>query len=194
MQLVMNQFMNKKTPATTSVTDATGTIVTLPANTGAIPPFLARPDSLDEGAVYNPIPQRVAPMWPNDSPLDITVVISPNFISQPLSKTPSERIVVSETGFLLGSYEENRVIDAEFTVPREVQNNGTLWGHFYVGLTGSQLDPSVPGYDTSRAFHFIRPLTQYILQKKAKKTKNLLAASNNDEEVSSAMRDKWRRC
>ena len=75
-----------------------------------------------------------------------------------------------------------------------MQNNGTLWGHFYVGLTGSQLDPSVPGYDTSRAFHFIRPLTQYILQKKAKKTKNLLAASNNDEEVSSAMRDKWRRC
>lgn len=168
-------------PASTTVTDASGAVVTVPANTADIPPFLARPDSLADGAVYNPVPQRLAPIWPLDAPLDITIVVSPSFVPAPLAKVPRERIVLDELGFQLGNYDENRVIEAEFTVPKEVQNNGTLWGHFYVGLTGSKLDPKTPGYDATRAYHFVHPLTQYVLQKKVKKTKNLLAASEDDE-------------
>jgi hypothetical protein len=123
-------------------------------------------------------------MWPDDSVLDITIVVSPTFVSEPLTKVQKDRIVVQETGFSLGNWTENRVIDAEFAVPKEVQNNGTLWAHFYLGLRGSKLDPSVKGYDTTRAVHFIHPLTQYILQKKIVKTKNLLKGSDADEAVS----------
>jgi hypothetical protein len=188
VQFFMSQIMGKKSPTTTTMTDETGTVVQVPANTGEIPPFLARPDALNEGALYNAIPQRIAPMWPLDSRLDITIIVSPSFVASPLSKVPKDRIVVDETAFRFGDYKENRVIDTEFNVPKEVQNNGTLWAHFYIGLTGSKLDPATPGYDTSKAFHFMHPLTQYIAQKKVKKTKNLLAAKEGDEEVSSLSR------
>jgi len=181
----MNQILGGKKPATTTVTDASGAIVTVPANTGEIPPFHARPDHFDDGAVYSPIPARLAPMWPLNSPLDITIVVSPTFVSEPLAKTPKDRIIVDEMGFVFGNYDENRIIDKTFAVPKEVQNNGTLWAHFYIGLTGSKLDPATPGYDPTRAYHFIHPLTQYLAQKKIKKTKNLLAAKNDTEEVSS---------
>lgn len=179
VQFVMGQFMGKKTA---TVTDESGVVMNVPPNTGAIPPFLSRPDTLAEGAIYNPIPQRIAPIWPLDSPLDITIVVSPSFVADPLAKVPKERIVVNELEFVFGDYNENRVIDTEFTVPKEVQNNGTLWAHFYIGLAGSKLDPSTSGYDPSRAFHFVHPLTQYLAQKKVKKTKNLLAATEDDED------------
>jgi hypothetical protein len=180
IQYVMGQFTGKKA-ATTTMTDATGAVVTVPANTGPIPPFEARPDSLDDGAVYSPLPQRIAPIWPVDSSLDITIVVSPTFVSQPLAKVSDERNVVDEVAFKLGDYNDNKVIDTSFALPKEVQNNGTLWAHFYIGLTGSNLDPTTPGYDPGRAYHFIHPLTQYLVQKKIKKTKNLLAAAEETE-------------
>lgn len=181
IQFVMSQFMGNKSAGTTT-TDASGAVIKVPANTADIPPFLSRPDALSEGADYNPIPQRIAPIWPLDSPLDLTIVVSPSFVSVPLAKVPKDRRVADESGFMLGNYNENRVIDTEFTVPKEVQNNGTLWAHFYIGISGSKLDPTISGYDPTRAFHFVHPLTQYILQKKVKKTKNLLS-SNEDDEV-----------
>jgi len=182
MQFLMGQITGKKAPATTTAKDSSGAIVNVPANTAEIPPFNARPDSLDEGATWSSIPQRIAPIWPNNSPLDVTIVVSPTFVAEPISKVPKERIVLDEMGFVLGDFEQHRTIDASFDMPVEVQNNGTLWGHFYVGITGSKLDPTTPGYDPSRAFHFVHPLTQYIAQKKVRKTKNLLAATEDDDE------------
>jgi hypothetical protein len=187
IQFVMGKFLNSGKTTTTTMTDPSGAVVTVPANTAEIPPFYARPDHLNEGAMYNPLAQRIAPMWPLDSPLDITIVVSPTFVSEPLAKTPKERIVADEIAFVLGDYKENRVIDTTFPVPKEVQHNGTLWAHFYIGLTGSKLDPAIPGYDPTRAFHFMHPLTQYIAQKKVKKTKNLLAAVEETDEVRSPL-------
>ncbi|KAG0648188.1 Cleft lip and palate transmembrane 1 [Hyphodiscus hymeniophilus] len=187
VQFFISQVTGKKSATTTTTTDESGTVIQVPANTGAIPPFLARPNSLEDGALYNPLPQRIAPMWPVDSSLDIIIVVSPSFVAQPIAKVPKARIVVDETAFRFGDYKENRVIDTEFDVPTEVQNNGTMWAHIYIGLTGSKLDPATPGYDPSKAFHFMHPLTQYIAQKKVKKTKNLLAAKVDDEEPEEEM-------
>lgn len=185
MQFVMTKVIGgqKAATTTTTTTDASGATITTPANTADIPPFLARPDHLDEGAVYSAIPERIAPMWPSDSPLDITIVVSPTFNSEPLAKTPADRIIANEIPFKFGNTSETRSIDKQFVVPKEVQNNGTLWAHFYIGLSGSKLDPATPGYDATRAYHFIHPLTQYITQKKIKKTKNLLAAQETKDEV-----------
>jgi hypothetical protein len=183
VQFVMKQFMGAKGPQTTTVTDASGAVIEVPANTADIPPFHARPDTLADGAVYNSVPQRIAPMWPDDSLLDVTIVVSPSFALQPLAKVPKERIVAEETAFGYGNKKEDRVIDTTFAVPKEVQNNGTLWAHFYVGLTGSNLDPSAKAYDTAKAYHFVRPLTQYLARKKIIKTKNLLAAVDEEDEV-----------
>ncbi|KAL2067714.1 hypothetical protein VTL71DRAFT_15810 [Oculimacula yallundae] len=182
MQFIMTKFITPKAPPAVTTTDASGAVITVPANTAEIPPFNARPNTLDENAVYNPIAQRIAPMWPLDSPLDITVVISPTFVAEPISKAPLERVVVNEKGFVLGNFEENRVIDTSFAVPKEVQNNGTLWAHFYVALEGENIDPVAHGYDPTKAYHFARPLTQYITQKKVKKVKNLLSSEETVEE------------
>jgi len=181
-QFVMGKVFPQKAPETVTTTDAAGNSVTVPANNQAIPPYEFRPDHLNEGASYNPIPQRIAPIWPV-SPLDVVIVVSPTFVIDPLSKVPDERVVFKEKDFRVGDFKDKRTVDTTFKVPKTVQNNGTLWGHFYIGLAGSKLDPAASGYDPARAFHFAHPLTQYIAQKKLVKTKNLLASKNQEEEV-----------
>ncbi|KFX93553.1 hypothetical protein O988_06741 [Pseudogymnoascus sp. VKM F-3808] len=178
IQFVLSKFSGPK-PATT--TDAAGNVVRV--NTGVIPPYTARPDKLAPGASYNPIPQQIAPIWEDNVAVDLVIVVSPTFVHEPLARVPKDRVIVDETAFKIGDNSDKRVIDAEFDVPKEVQNNGTLWGHYYIGKTGSTLDPSVAGYDPGNAYHFIRPLTQYIAKKKTKKTKNLLSAADEPEEV-----------
>src|ERR1700709_1458605 len=92
VQFFVSQIMGKKPATTTTTTDESGTVVQSPGNTAEIPPFLARPDSLADGAIYNPIPQRIAPMWPVDSSLDILIVVSPSFAADRLSKVPKDRV------------------------------------------------------------------------------------------------------
>lgn len=182
-QLLMGKIMGPKTPAPVITTDSTGAVVTVQPNMAPIPSFWDRPDGLDEGAKYNPIPLRIAPMWSTDSPMDIMIVVSPSFVHEPLDKVPKERIVVDEKAFKMTNKSEKRVVDTSFAVPKEVQNNGTLWGHFYVGLSGQHLDPVAKEYDPTRAYHFIHPLTQYLTKKKVIKTKNLLGPANATEET-----------
>lgn len=179
-QFVMGKLFPGTPPTTVTTTDATGQSISVPANNLPVPPFEARPDRLNDGASYNPIPQRIVPIWPI-SPLDVVIVVSPTFVIDPLSKVPDERVVFKEKNFDLGNSKDKRTIDTSFKVPKAVQNNGTLWGHFYIGLAGSKLDPADSGFDSARAFHFAHPLTQYIAQKKVVKTKNLLKATKEDE-------------
>ncbi|KAH8205205.1 hypothetical protein TruAng_000617 [Truncatella angustata] len=175
VQMIMKQFMGgNKAQTTTQVKDAEGNVVEVPANTAAIPAYQARPKSLDEGAVYARIPERIAPIWPTDSSLDVIVTISDTFVPKPIAKTEEQYRVLDEKAFKLSNYSDKRVIETEFTVPAAVQKNGTLWGHFYVGLTGTNLDPKEPNFDPATAVHFAYPLTHYIAKKKVAKTRNLL--------------------
>lgn len=185
MQLLMRQFTGGK-PAVQTTTDADGKTVQVPANTGNIPAYLLRPKTLDEGASYSPMPQRVAPIWPDDSKVDIIVTISPSRAPKPLKDTAEDMIVLDEKEFRIGNYSDKRSVDTTINVPAAVQNNGTLWGHFYVGLTGAAMDPTQPGFDPGSAYHFAYPLTQYVARKKVAKTRNLLeskdAADAEEEE------------
>ena len=156
------------------VASPSGNLITVPANTEGIPAYLLRPERLNEGAVYRKVPRKVAPIWPMDSYIDIVVTVSPSFVPTSLSEVSSENVVLDEKHFQLGNYSDKRSIETEFTVPKEVQNNGTLWGHFFVGLHGSQLDPTLPGYDIANAYFFSYPLTHYFPKKKIAKTRNLL--------------------
>ncbi|KZZ88339.1 Cleft lip and palate transmembrane protein 1 [Moelleriella libera RCEF 2490] len=161
----------------------TGEPITVASNLGDIPPFELRPRQLDEGAQYQPIPRKIAPIWPQDSHVDIVVALSPSFNPIPIAETPAEYLVLQEKNFHLSNSSEKRTIDTSFTVPKAVQNNGTLWGHFYVGLTGSNLDFRQPGYDPGKAYHFAYPLTQYLPKKKIAKTRNLLDIRSEEEKV-----------
>ncbi|KAI0598073.1 cleft lip and palate transmembrane protein 1-domain-containing protein [Biscogniauxia sp. FL1348] len=182
MQMLMKQITGGNKPQTATVKDASGNVVQTPANTGDIPPYQLRPAQLDEGAVYNAIPQRLAPMWPTDSSVDIVVTISPSFFPDKLSSVPEEFVAMREKGFKLGNSSDTRVAETTFNVPPSVQNNGTLWGHFYVGLAGANLDPMEPGFDIASAFYFAYPLTQYVPKKKERKTRNLLEGKVEEEE------------
>ncbi len=173
MNMLMKQFTGGNKPQAT-VKDAAGNVVQTPANPGAIPPYEHRPSQLDEGAVYNRIPQRLAPIWPTDSTVDIIVALSDSFIPVKIASIPEEYVALKETGYKLGNSSESRIAETTFKVPTSVQKNGTLWGHFYVGLTGANLDPKEPNFDPAAALHFVYPLTQYIPKKKVAKTRSLL--------------------
>lgn len=182
MQMVTSYIKGPQAPAAIKTKDASGAVVTIPPNTAPIPSYWERPETLNEGASYSPMPHRIAPMWPVDSPMDITIVISPTFLHEPLDKVPKERKVVQEKNFRMSDKSEKRIIDTSFDMPKEVQNNGTLWGHFFIGIAGKTLEPTAKDYDPSRAYHFVRPLTQFLPKKKVVKTKNLLSAANTTEE------------
>ncbi|TKA24015.1 hypothetical protein B0A50_06906 [Salinomyces thailandicus] len=128
---------------------------------------------------YSEIPHLVYPLWPDNTTVDVSLYISPSIAMPRLSSMPQESLIVNEKGFALdSSRKDHREIQTEFAVPRNVQENGTLWAHIYVGQTGAELDPTSPAYDPSRAYNMLRPLTQYLGRKKVKKTRNLLEAKD----------------
>lgn len=183
MNFVMKQFMGSK-QQTTITTDENGQAVQVPvATVGDIPAFSARPQQLDEGAVYNQIPQRVAPIWPSDSNIDIIVTLSDTFRPIKIASVPKQYVALRESNFKLGDLKDARTAEVEYTVPKAVQNNGTLWGHFYVGQAGANLDPMEPGFDPATAAHFAYPLTQYFPKKKVSKTRNLLEEKVEEEKL-----------
>ncbi|KAI9832529.1 MAG: hypothetical protein M1819_004318 [Sarea resinae] len=161
-----------------------------PASNAPIPAFSARPESLGAQESYNAIPQMIAPIWPPETDIDIAAYISTSLFMPTLDKMPSESLIVEEKAFPIGSSSDKREIDTSFPVPKEVQNNGTLWAHFYVAISGYPLDPAAPTYDVSKAYHFFRPLNQYLPKKKVAKTRHLLGGDNITEPEETAPQQK----
>jgi len=180
IQFLMKQILPQKQTNTTAK-DAQGNTVQVPANNGPIPPYQMRPHTLDDGATYNAIPQRLAPIWPDDSKVDIIITVSPSLIPARGGPAGADKVVFNEKAFGIGNWSDSRAADLTIDVPPQVQNNGTLWAHYYVGLTGSVLDPTAPNFDVATAYHFAYPLTQYIPKKKEKKTRNLLEGKSADD-------------
>lgn len=149
----------------------------------SIPAFDARPESAVAVESYSPTPQNVAPIWPMDSAIDLSIYVSPSLVMPRLKSVPTESLVVQEKDFKIGDWNDKREIDTSFPVPVEVQQNGTLWGHFYLALAGHELDPAAKGYNPAKAYHFFRPLNVVLPKKKVVKTKKLLGGSDNTEEV-----------
>jgi Cleft lip and palate transmembrane protein 1 (CLPTM1) len=168
IQFAMKQFM--------------GTGTTIEPNPesgkGPIPKFEDRPTSWSPDVNIHNIPENIAPMWIPGVPIDLDIYVSPSVITPSLKKMPKESLVVHERGFGYGDWKDKREISTSFPVPVEVQNNGALWAHFFVGQSGAVLDPKDSKYDSSKAYHFVRAFTQSLPKKKVKKTRNLLASSN----------------
>ena len=148
-----------------------------------VPAWEERPDQIT--GTYNPVPQIIAPLWPSNSSLDVTIYVSPSIVIGPLEQAPRHGLVMDEKNITMGDFGDSREIDTVLEVPSEVQNNGTWWMHFYAALQGQILDPEARGYDPTKAYHFARPLNQILPKKKVVKTKNLLAGgeSSNKEDV-----------
>ncbi|KAJ8606265.1 hypothetical protein MRB53_041087 [Persea americana] len=111
-----------------------------------------------------------------------TASISARPLSMPsLKNMPASSLVLEQKKIPLNDYSDSRDIHATFPVPTEVQNNGTLWAHIYVAQSGSSLDPTASQYDSAKAYHFIRPVTQHLPKKKVRKVRNLLSGLNETE-------------
>jgi hypothetical protein len=171
------QFGTQKLfPAQPQADPAKGAVV--PNANGAkfsIPAFQNRPRQLDEGAQWSPVPMNIAPMWEVGTEVDIRMYVTPSLAMPSLKSMAKETLLIEETSFKFGDYKEKREINTEFPVPKAAQRNATLFAHFYIGKTGSVLDPTVSGYDPTKAYHFTRPLTAYLPKKKIAKTRNLLS-------------------
>ena len=155
------------------------------ANTAAnavVPAFDARASS-DEIKIFNPIAQKIAPIWPMNSTIDLSIYVGSSAHIPSLATVNPKTLVLREKGFALGDWKESRTVDTRFFVPKEVHVNGTLWAHFYVALHDHPLDPAAKDYDTAKAYYFSRPLSQILPKKKIVKTKNLLAGSDGQLEA-----------
>lgn len=129
---------------------------------------------------WSAIPQSIFPLWPSNTSVDISLYISPSIVMPRLSSMPSESLIVEEKSFALDrAKKDHRAVHKSFHVPKQVQDNGTLWAHIFVGQAGAELDPASPSYDTKKAYWMSRPLTQYLAKKKVRKTRNLLEAKND---------------
>ncbi len=170
-QWVISQFFGGNKTATK----------TSSAVSGNMPSFSDRPDP---GSVtnYSAIPRFVSPIWPEDSTIDISIYISPSLAVPALSSLPRHTLVLEEKAFVMSDYNEKREASITFAVPKTVQENGTLWAHFYMALSGQQIDPLAKDYNPAKATHFFRPLNQYLPKKKVRKLKNLLERSEELEE------------
>lgn len=169
-QFVINQFFGAKQQNAGSG-----------AQPGGIPAFADRP-ARSEITNYSAVPDVIVPIWPTDSALDLNVYVFPSIIVPGFSTLPESALVLEEKNFTLGNFSDSREIETSIPLPKEVQHNGTLWAHFFLGLAGHQLDPAAKDYNTDNAVHFFRPLNQYLPKKKAKKLKNLLTSSDETEE------------
>ncbi|KAI9892376.1 MAG: hypothetical protein M1814_001578 [Vezdaea aestivalis] len=164
VQLLANQFLGStKTSSTSSV----------------VPEFDAHGSRIKSGNPYSEIPEQIAPIWAPDTALDISIYVSSSLAMPSLRMIPTEALVMEERNVKIGDWKDKRKVDTIITLPKDVQNNGTLWAHFYVGKSGSRLDPLDKSYDSAKAYHFTRALNQYITKKKVKKTKKLLSSSES---------------
>ncbi|KAF2146027.1 uncharacterized protein K452DRAFT_315291 [Aplosporella prunicola CBS 121167] len=155
----------------------------VPGASAPIPAFADRPAGLSPEGVYNDVPQAISPMWPPQVDVDLSIYVSPSMIMPSLKSLPADSLVLEEKSFHLGDWKDKREIDTTFKVPKEVQEGGPLWAHFFVAQSGRPIDPSRADYDMSKSYHFARPLTQYLPKKKVKKTRNLLSGDDESEHV-----------
>ena len=133
-------------------------------------------------ANYSHIPHNLAPIWAEDSSLDVRMYVSPLLQLASLSSMPGESLVLSEDNFKIGDYKYNREFQTTITLPPQVQQNGTLYAHIFAGLHGYELDPSSRNYDPANAAHYIKQLNHYYPKKKVRKTKNLLDKTEEPEQ------------
>jgi hypothetical protein len=166
IQFALKQFMgggSKQTPAPENVTPVDGA---------------QKPEGFD----YSVVPLNVFPMWPANTTLDLDMYISDSVVMPPFSAMSAKSLILQERNFALDkSKKDAREISTSFSVPKKVQNNGTLWAHIFVAQSGAELDPSKPEYDTGKAYRMLRPLTSYLAKKKVRKTRNLLEAQNDTD-------------
>ncbi len=131
---------------------------------------------------FSVIPESVFPMWPTNTTVDVSMYISPSIAMPPFNKMSADSLILHETNFgLEKSKKDGREIHTSFSVPKPVQDNGTLWAHVFVGQHGAVLDPASAQYDSKKAYRMTRPLTQYLAKRKVRKTRNLLEAQNESE-------------
>ena len=135
-----------------------------------------------EIANYSSVPNNVAEIWPIDSVVDLQVYVSPSIALSTASGKRQDVLVLDEKNIKMGDFDDVREIKTTIDVPTAVQHNATLWAHFFLGLSGSQLNPTAKDFDPARAVTFFRPLNQYRGKKKVKKLKNLLDSKQEDTE------------
>ena len=175
VQFAVTQFFGNKGGSKTATQN--GEVIAAPKT---VPAWVDR--AIDPPQHYNGVPQMIAPIWPLNSSLDIQIFAYPSALMPVLTTVDSQFLVLKEEDFTIGNFGDIRELDTTLQVPKAVQENATWWGHFYVGLHGSELDPDVKGHDKAKAFHFARPLNQVLPKKRVVKTKNLLSGANETDE------------
>lgn len=88
-----------------------------------------------------------------------------------------------------GDWKETRVATYDINLPLAVQKNGSLWADVFLVKDGASPDPSNPSFDPHSVHHVRKLLTRYMPKVKARKEKNLLSNSDDNEKVEEEPQD-----
>lgn len=128
-------------------------------------------------------PDKISPIWPEGTGMDMSIYVSESLILPPLSSPEmQEKKVFDEKNIKLGDWDEKRSVAVDYHFSESVQHNGSLFAHIFVAKHGAEMDPAAPGYDRSQSYIVTRLLTRYFPKKKVVKTKKLIGASDEEEE------------
>ncbi|KAM5437972.1 hypothetical protein McanMca71_002191 [Microsporum canis] len=174
VMLVVSQFVVSKAMSYWNAPNAAAPGAAAVKN--SFPKFSERPDQ-DTITNRTYFPVKAVPMWEPDSKLDIAIHVTPS-TTFPL---PRDSKVLDEKEFNTADSKEVREISTSLFIPKAVQNNETLWAHFFVALSGHPQYSTEEGYSSDTAYNFSHPVNQYLPKKKAKKLRNLLDAANETE-------------
>ncbi|KAF8457285.1 cleft lip and palate transmembrane protein 1-domain-containing protein [Terfezia claveryi] len=134
------------------------------------------------GQQYLHIPELVYPLWPTDTPIDISVYLYESLALPPLwHPTVASNKVFDEKNFTLGNMSDKRVTSVDVPFSESVKNNGTLWAHIFVAQSGAVMDPTDENYDTERAYKTVKLMNRYMPKKKVVKTKKLIGATEEEK-------------
>ena len=175
LQLALRQFMGSGKSATPAAVTPTPS---------AVPSHEVVQSSEEGGYAYAATPATIFPLWPSNSSIDITMYISSSVALPAFHAIPAANLILAEKAFAIESKtKETRSTHRTISIPRNVQDNGTLWAHIFVAQSGFELDPASSSYDPAKAYRILRPLTQYLAKKKIRKTRNLLNATTTSSSL-----------
>jgi hypothetical protein len=130
---------------------------------------------------YLRIPDKVSPIWPPGTPMDMSIYLSESIVLPPLSQL-QDRLVFQEKDIKLGDWNDKRHATVEVPFSEYVQSNGTLFAHIFIAKGGAEMDPHAKGYNPAHSYRVLKLLTRYHPKKKVFKTKKLIGTTDEDKQ------------
>ncbi|KNC96940.1 uncharacterized protein SPPG_07763 [Spizellomyces punctatus DAOM BR117] len=121
------------------------------------------------------VPNALLPLWEYGRSTDLHVFLAEN---EYLSSLEQANLIWKESNIVYGDWEERRK-DLQIDAPESVQNNGSLYAHIFLTVSGHSPDRKDQTFDEESTLYYRKQLTRYMPKKKVKKMKSLVSKAED---------------